>query len=72
MKTSHLITPRTLSDCQFTVGSTDTVVEPCQWVGNSYSSYADHQQWMTIVVYGVAGIFLSIAVLGTLVVRFLA
>lgn len=72
MKTSHFITPRSLSECQFTVGSLDPIVEPCQWIGNTYSTYNDHQQWLTMMVYGVAGIFLSITVLGTLVVRFLA
>jgi hypothetical protein len=71
MKTSHFITPRSLSECQFTVGSADPIVEPSQWIGNTYTSYSDHQQTMTYLAYGVAVIFLVMIVVGSAVTRFL-
>lgn len=71
MKTSHFVTPRTLSECQFTVGCSDPIVEPSQWVGSTYSSYQDYQQTLTTVVYGVSAVFVIIVVFGTLFTRFL-
>jgi hypothetical protein len=71
MKSSHLVTPRTLSECQFTVGSADPIVEPSQWVGNTYTTHFDHQRMVTNLVYGVSAILLLIVVVGTLVTRFL-
>jgi hypothetical protein len=70
MKSSHLVTPRTLSECQFTVGSADPIVEPSQWVGRTYSTYDDSQRQMTLLVYGVSVIALVVVVVGTIVTRF--
>jgi hypothetical protein len=70
MKTSHLTTPRSLSECQFTVGSPDPIVEPSQWVGHTYSSHSDVQRQMTLLVYGVSTIAIVVAVVGTIVTRF--
>ena len=70
MKTSHLVTPRSLSECQFTVGSYDPIVEPSQWIGKTYSSYNDQQVWITRVIYGVAGFFMVLVVGGTIATRF--
>jgi hypothetical protein len=71
MKTSHYVTPRTLSECQFTVGSADPIVEPAQWAGKTYTTYFDHQRMVTNLIYGVSAIFLVIVVVGSVVTRFL-
>jgi len=71
MKSSHLITPRTLSDCQFTVGCSDPIVEPSQWIGRTYSSYNDAQRQLTLLIYGVSVVALVVVVVGTIVSRFL-
>jgi hypothetical protein len=71
MKTSHFITPRSLSECQFTVGSPDPIVEPSQWIGNTYSTHNDAQRQMTLLVYGVSTIALVVVVVGTVITRFL-
>jgi hypothetical protein len=71
MKTSHFITPRSLSDCQFTVGCSDPIVEPSQWIGRTYSSYNDAQRQLTLLIYGVSAIALVGVVVGTVVTRFL-
>jgi hypothetical protein len=71
MKTSHFITPRSLSDCQFTVGSYDSVVEPCQWVGNTYMSYNNRHQIMTDMIYVMAVVSLIVLVVGIFISRFL-
>lgn len=69
MKSSHLVTPRSLSDCQFTVGSYDPIVEPSQWTGRTYTTHYDHQRMVTNLVYGVSAIFLAIVVAWSLVSR---
>jgi hypothetical protein len=70
MKSSHLVTPRTLSECQFTVGSSDPIVEPAQWIGKTYTTHFDHQRMITNLVYGVSAILLLIVVVGSIVSRF--
>jgi hypothetical protein len=70
MKSSHLVTPRTLSECQFTVGSADPIVEPAQWIGKTYTTYFDHQRMITNLVYGISAIFLVIVVVGSIISRF--
>ena len=70
MKTSHLTTPRTLSECQFTVGCSDPIVEPSQWSGKTYTTYYDHQRTMTNLIYGVSVMFLVVVVVGAIVSRF--
>ena len=71
MKTSHFVTPRTLSECQFTVGCSDPIVEPSQWVGKTYTTYYDHQRMITNLIYGVSAIALIVVVVGTVITRVL-
>lgn len=71
MKSSHLVTPRSLSECQFTVGSSDPIVEPAQWIGNTYTTHFDNQRMLTNLAYGVSAIFLAIVVSWSIVNRFL-
>ena len=71
MKSSHLVTPRSLSECQFTVGTSDPIVEPAQWTGTVYTTHFDNQRMLNNLMYSVAAIFLIIVVAWSVVDRFL-